>query len=214
MNRLHQVGKDIALRCVFNQRVSYVQSVTVIDDTEDQTVLLLLPGAQCAATEGYFTWRSGDNSSGTRWDEMIKGDWSMREFDWATNRFLFLMWPKKFYSIYLIWNQASGELDCHYVNFQTPFLCSEAGFDFFDLELDMVINSDFTWKWKDIEEYQDGIRAGCIKPKWVRGIEHAQQQVFALLEKRAYPFDGTWLGWEPSDRHAPAHLPHAWEFVN
>lgn len=210
MNNLRQVGEDIALRCIFNQRVSYAQSVTVIQDTEEQTVLLLLPGAQCAATEGYFTWRTGDNSLGSRWDEMLQGTWKLREFSWETNRFLFLLWPGKFYSIYLIWNQQTNGLVCYYVNFQTPFQRSETGFDFFDLELDVVINPDFTWRWKDLEDYQDGIRAGCIRPEWVQGIEQAKTEVFALLEKRAYPFDGTWLDWKPAGSHAPAQLPQGW----
>jgi protein associated with RNAse G/E len=210
---LWQDGKDIALRCIFNQRVCYAQSVTVIQDTEQETALLLLPGAQCAATEGYFTWRSGDNSLGSRWDEMLKGDWKLREFPWKTNRFLLLFWPEKFYSIYLIWNQQSDELVCYYVNFQIPYQRSITGFDFFDLELDIVINPNFTWRWKDMEDYQDGIHAGCIRPEWVHGVELAQNEVFAMLEKRAYPFNGAWLDWKPSAVHAPARLPQGWNNV-
>jgi len=214
MSMIRKIGEDIVLRCIFNRRVSYAQSVTVIQDTEEETALLLLPEAQCAATEGYFTWRTGDNSLGSRWDEARKGNWNLREFSWATNRFLFLLWPNKFYSIYLIWNQQSDELVCYYVNFQTPLRRSRTGFDIFDLELDIVVNPDFTWKWKDMEDYQDGILAGCIQPEWVKGIEEAQAEVFSMLEKRAYPFDGSWLDWKPSALHAPAQLPLGWSDVD
>ena len=214
MNRLRHVGEDIVLRSIFNRRISYAQSVTVIQDTEEQTALLLLPGAQCAATEGYFTWRTGDNSLGSRWDESLKGDWNLREFPWETNRFLFLIWPKKFYSIYLIWNHECDDLVCHYVNFQIPCQRSRVGFDTYDLELDIVINPDLTWRWKDVEDYQDGISTGCIRPDWVNGIEQARDEVFTLLEKRAYPFDGSWLDWKPSTSHSPGRLPPGWDVVD
>lgn len=214
MSTLRQAGEEIALRSVFNRQVSYAQAVTVIQDTQEQTTLLLLPDAQCAACEGYFTWRSGDNSLGSRWDEALKGDWKLREFSWNTNRFLILLWPEKFYSVYLIWNQQNNALVCHYVNFQTPYQRSRAGFDTYDLELDIVIHPDRSWNWKDEEDYQDGIRAGCIRPEWVQGIEQAQSEVFALLAKRAYPFDGAWLDWQPSAGHTPACLPQDWHIVD
>ena len=88
---MRQAGEEIALRCIYNRRVCYAQAVTVIQDTAEESALLLLPGAQCAATEAYFTWRTGDNSLGSRWDEALKGDWMMREFSWETNRFLFFL---------------------------------------------------------------------------------------------------------------------------
>jgi hypothetical protein len=49
------------------------KSVIVVKDKPEETVLLLIPGAQCAFSEGYWRWKKNrDYSQGTRWQEAMR----------------------------------------------------------------------------------------------------------------------------------------------
>ena len=213
MQELWKPGQTAVLRGIFNDRVWLAQSTLVVKDTLAETALLLPVGAQCAFPEGYFRWRRGDFSEGTRWQEALAGAWRLKQFDWLTNRFLVLLEPDKYYATFLIWNQASGAFECYYINFQLPYRRSLCGFDTLDLDLDLVVAPDFTWKWKDEDEYREAIRLGGIRPDWACGVEDAQPDVFTRLEHRIYPFDGAWVAWRPDPIWARPILPKGWDRV-
>jgi hypothetical protein len=47
-------GDVVALRGIYNQRVSYIQSAVVVQDQPEEVALAVLPGAECFAPEGYI----------------------------------------------------------------------------------------------------------------------------------------------------------------
>jgi hypothetical protein len=207
-------GESCVLRGIVNQRVWLAQSVVVVADKADETVLLLMPGAQCAYPEGYWRWRiKNDDSQGTRWQEALQDELTLREFAWETNRILILLEPDKFYSHFLFWQQASGQFTCYYVNFQLPFQRSHCGFDTLDLDLDIVIDPQYNWTWKDEDEYHDGIRAGGIREEWVQEIEKSKEEVLERIHHRSYPIDGSWLEWQPNSAWLPPKLRNGWQTV-
>jgi predicted RNA-binding protein associated with RNAse of E/G family len=85
--------------------------------------------------------------------------------------------------------------------------------DTLDLDLDLIINPDFSYEWKDLEDYQKAIAHEIISPEWIHGIETAKQEIFAKLEKRQYPFDGSWLNWMPDPSWSPPKLPENWDKI-
>jgi hypothetical protein len=207
-------GESCVLRGVVNNQVWLAQSVIVVKDKPKGTVLLLMPGAQCAFPEGYWRWRKNkDFSQGTRWQEAQRDHIFLREFSWERNRLLIFLEPEKFYSCYLFWDHASGQFICYYINFQLPYYRSHCGFDTLDLDLDIVIDPQYNWEWKDEDEYQAGIREGGIQQEWVRRIEKSQGEVFDRINKRTYPFDGSWLQWQPIPTWLPPKLPERWQVV-
>jgi hypothetical protein len=82
-----------------------------------------------------------------------------------------------------------------------------------DLELDIVVNPDFSYKWKDVKDYQMAIEHRLIIPEYTQGIDKAKPEIFEKLEKRQYPFDGSWLGWEPDPNWEPPTLPENWDKI-
>ncbi|MEW6029497.1 MAG: DUF402 domain-containing protein [Chloroflexota bacterium] len=147
-----------------------------------------------------------------RWDFKDK-PWRLEKFFWRTNRLLFLLEPQKYYSIIFFWNAASNDFLCYYINFQIPFQRSHCGIDTLDLDLDLVINPDFTWEWKDVDDYQKAIESEIILPEWAREIETAKEEILDRLEQRQYPFDGSWLDWAPDPRWPPPKLPENWDKI-
>ena len=214
MNHYWQPGENCVLRGIVNHQVWLAQSVIVVKDEPDETILLLLPGAQCAFPEGYWRWRRAkDTSQGTRWQEARRSPFSLREFSWHTNRILMFLEPEKFYSSFLFWDHEVDQFRCYYINFQLPYRRSHCGFDTLDLDLDIVIDPQYHWEWKDEDEYQDGIREGGIRAEWVKGIEQSQGEVFDRIKQRQYPLDGSWVQWRPDPAWSPPELPERWQIV-
>jgi hypothetical protein len=205
-------GESCALRGIVNNQVWLAQSVIVVKDSRARTILLLLPGAQCAYPEGYWHWGK-DLSRGTRWQEARKDGFPIREFAWKTSRVLMFLEPGKYYSCWLFWDHASDQFNCYYINYQLPFRRSHCGFDSLDLDLDIVVDLQYNWRWKDEEQYQEGIRDGGIKSEWAEKIERSHPDVFDRIDRRRPPLDGTWLPWRPDPAWNPPGLPENWRVV-
>ena len=204
-------GNQIVLRGMYQNRPWYIQSAIVVKDSPEEIALTIFPGAECMAPYGYIHQKHGPSGKWNRWEEMLDLPWRLEKYSWHTSRFLILLKPNHFYSIIYIWEAATDTFLCYYANFQLPFQRSHCGFDTFDLELDLVIKPDYTWRWKDVEDYQRGIEAGILLPEWVQGLETAQKEVFGKLEQRQDPLDGRWLGWKPDPAWTAPTLPANWD---
>ncbi|MGE5252139.1 MAG: DUF402 domain-containing protein [Bacteroidota bacterium] len=203
-------GDAVLLRGVYGQHPTYVQSVRVVKDSPGETALAIWPGAECVASAGYLHRRRSEDSPWDRWGETLSQTLQPEKFIWHSNRFLILLEPGKYFSTILMWEAASQQFLCYYVNFQLPFRRTRLGFDTLDLDLDLVISPDFEWHWKDLDEYERGIQSGGIRPEWASCVEEAQQEATARLAGRRYPLDGSWLSWKLPD-WTPPRLPADWQ---
>lgn len=188
-------------------------SVIVVKDEADETILLLSPGAQCAYPEGYWLRKQGDFSRGTRWQEAKRNPWKLREFTWQTNRILIFLEPQQYYACFLFWDHDSDQFKGYYINFQLPYQRSHCGFDTLDLDLDIVIDPEFNWNWKDENLYEAGIREGGIDARWVKAIKRSLPEVFDRLSKRGQPLNKSWLDWRPDIAWQPPSLPARWQEI-
>ncbi len=206
-------GDVVALRGIYLDRVSYIQSAVVVHDRPDEVAVAVLPGAECFAPEGYINGKHGPSGHWDRWDAYSKGTWEMQRYAWHTNQLLILLHPQKYYACYYFWRAADNQFIGYYINFQLPFRRGEIGFDSFDLELDIIIEPTYDWHWKDVADYQRGIECGVLRKEWIQEIEAAKPEIFGKLEKRQYPFDASWLGWMPDRDWSPPTLPQNWDKI-
>jgi predicted RNA-binding protein associated with RNAse of E/G family len=202
-------GDVIAWRGIYRHRVWHAIPTYVVKDTLQELVLAVTPGTNGVVEEHYA---SGKKDGKRRWDFQAE-NWRLANFTWHTNRLLFLLEPEKYYSTIFFWNHDRNEFLGYYINFQLPFKRSHSWIDTLDLELDLNIHPDFSFEWKDLDDYKQGIKAGIIHPDWVNAIEVAILEVLGDLEKRKYPFDGSWLDWMPDPNWTPAKLPENWDLV-
>jgi predicted RNA-binding protein associated with RNAse of E/G family len=202
-------GDVISWRGIYRERIWHVQPTILVRDSPTETVLTLLPGTECIAEE---TYPKGKKNGQRRW-YFVDHDWKLAKYTWNTNRLLLIFEPQKYYSIILFWNHQNNDFLCYYVNFQLPFKRNLSAVDTLDLDIDLIINPDLSYEWKDIEDYQNAIAHGLILPEWSRGIETATDEIMARLEMRQYPFDGSWLDWKPDPAWQPPTLPQNWDKI-
>lgn len=209
MTDIWKPGQIVAWRGIYRNRVWYAQTAIVVKDSPKETVLARLPGAQGMAEQDYA--RRKENGR-RRWDFQVD-DWTLEHFPWHTSRLLFIVEPQKYYSTIFFWNHEKNDFLGYYINFQLPFQRSPYSIDTLDLELDINIHPDLSFEWKDVDDYKKGIETGIILPEWANEIEAAKTEILDRLEKRQYPFDGSWLDWEPDPNWAPPTLPESWDKI-
>lgn len=135
MIRYWKPGDQVVQRGVVNQQVWIAKPVTVVHDSPEMTVLFLVPGTRCKFSTDLIKRKySGKNTPSplSRWDEHLSGNWEMQDWIWQKSRFLIVKEPGKYFSTYLIWNDASDEFHGWYVNFELPFTRSSIGVDTLD----------------------------------------------------------------------------------
>lgn len=80
-----------------------------------------------------------------------------------------------------------------------------------DLALDILIDSDRSWRWKDEDELKALVTEGAIDQRKADQIRAEGLAAIADLENNAPPFSEPWDQWKPDpDWEAPV-LPEDWE---
>lgn len=204
-------GEHCILRGIIYNKVWIVQSMIVIEDNKERTVLLLLPGSQCVIPQEYREWGKTGKANINRWQISKKNPLLLQEYLWQRNRVLFFLEPNKYYAICLFWVHDTDKFSGYYINYQLPFIRTELGFDTLDLELDIDIDENYHWQWKDVDDYQKGISEGVIKEEWVRGIEQSKEEILMKINNHSNPMDGSWINWRPDPNWEPPKLPPNWQ---
>jgi hypothetical protein len=106
-----------------------------------------------------------------------------------------------------------------YANLERPAVAWRdpelAGLDTADWDLDVWIEPDRSWRWKDEDLFTE--RLAQPEHYWVDDearVRRAGQEVVALVEAGAFPFDGTWCDFRPDPTwavSAPEAPPPGWD---
>lgn len=179
MTKIWKPGAHVMHRGIANGNVWLVRPSSVVSDSPRRTLLLLVPGTRCKFPAGLIArkYSGPGNSNLSRWDEQENPPWEMVDWLWQQKRFLTFLEPESYYSIAMVWDHASDKFHGWYVNFELPFRRSPIGFDTLDLELDLVVSSDYSLRWKDADEYKEAVRRGVITASTAEQIAKSQKDV-------------------------------------
>ncbi|MGE0598507.1 MAG: DUF402 domain-containing protein [Dehalococcoidia bacterium] len=131
-----------------------------------------------------------------RWHNPPGGGRTLVEGEWRRD-VLRLMYPGKNYSIWLFWEGPAREFTMYYVNFEEPFRRTPLGVDTNDHTLDIVIKPDFSWEWKDFDDFEGTLTAGTYSTEFAEFVRSSAKSVLTDLESRASPFSDSWHTWAP-----------------
>lgn len=187
-----QPGDEVVLRYItrFGSGIGMSWPFRVVRDDAEISALFIPTGAT------YMQWSTP--GGGAR--ELVEARWR--------RDVLRLMYPGKPYSIWLFWEGEPRAFTTYYVNFEEPFRRTPVGFDTNDHTLDILIAPDFTWKWKDEEDFAALIASGNFSEEFGREVRDSAQEVRGMLERRESPFSDGWESWEaPLEWEAPTLHP-------
>lgn len=134
--------------------------------------------------------------------------WDHVEHVWTGSHCLRLLRPGAAHCLYLFWAERDWAFEGWYVNLQAPFRRSALAFDTRDHALDVVVEPDGSWRWKDEEHLELAVRIGAFTPDDAAEIRAEGERVLA-----AWPFPTGWEGWRPDPEWPIPSLPPDWDRV-
>jgi hypothetical protein len=101
----------------------------------------------------------------------------------------------------------SGEFRGWYVNLEIPVGRTDLGTDRIDGALDVTVEPDRRWRWKDEDEAAAAVEAGRLSPDQLARLRAEGERLIGLAETGVFPFDGTWCDFRPDPGWPAPALP-------
>lgn len=196
------------LQEVWRESLWSARPMTVVEDFPHRTVLWKPHG-----TVFQLPWPLPGHPRQPRAERiagcMERGDYVFEPAMWEVSTLWFL-YPDTHYSIWYSW-YPDGQPWGWYVNFQRPF--DRAGADrlhTMDLALDLVVDLDLNWHWKDRDEFDLRSERGLTTIAEAAAVKEAADKVRRRLVLGKEPFDEPWGAWLPDPEWPPPELPPDW----
>jgi hypothetical protein len=189
-----QPGDEVVLRYItrLDGRVGMSWPFRVVRDDPELVALYIPTGAT------YMQWQTPPG--GTR--ELVEARWR--------RDVLRLMFPGEAYSIWLFWEGEPRSFTTYYVNFEEPFRRTPVGFDTNDHTLDIMVAPDFSWAWKDRDDFEGLITSGHFSSAFGEEVRRKAAQAVEVIEARAGVFAQGWEAWLPPPGWATPVLHPRW----
>jgi hypothetical protein len=138
-----------------------------------------------------------------RW---ARGD-APRPHVWNTHHILWLARRGEAHMLGLYWDE-QWRFRGWYVNLQAPLERTPLGFDTTDRALDVWVEPDGAWVWKDESDLAEAIALGVLTEAEAESVRAEGERVIA---ERPWPTG--WEGWRPPVRWGALPLPAGWNVV-
>lgn len=195
-------GDAILMRAIVDGRVRWALPHTLVELTDDRVAWLIRPGTHGIAPGAYAEGRRHYVH------DLARGGWTTVPHVWTTNRVLHLTPFGRAHSLALFWNDELDEFRGWYVNLQESLRRSRFGFDTRDHALDIWVEPDGTWHWKDEEELELAVELGVFTA--AQAAEFRAEGERVLTEQ---PWPTGWEDWRPPSEWPLPELPPDWERV-
>ena len=135
--------------------------------------------------------------------------WSGRS-RWEGHGVLQLQQPGEMHAVWVFWHGVAREFRGWYVNLQEPFRRERRGFDTQDLELDIVVDLEGGWRYKDDEVLDAWIGRGRWTADEVSAIRREGAAIASELAAGRRWWSDDWATWEPEPGWEVPTLPPDW----
>jgi hypothetical protein len=108
-----------------------------------------------------------------------------------------------------VWWDVEWQLLGWYINLQSPTVVSELAIDSIDWALDVDVDSDGTWRWKDEDDLAEIVSRGILSNEQATQVRAEGERVI-----RAHPWPSGWESWRPPAEWSPLAFPANWSVVN
>jgi hypothetical protein len=203
-------GTTILLQEVWQGQLWSARPVRVVEDRADLIALWCPEGTPIKGPDA--PWRPGRSTGAEYFVGMFTyRDWRFADFSWPT-RNLMLLRPDDWHAVWVSWT-TTGENMGWYVNFQRPFNRTDRGIQTMDLMLDLIVDYDRSWQWKDEDEFQALVTPGIITAAEAGQVRAEAQLVLRRLEADEPPFSEPWHDWRPDPTWSMPRVPDNWLII-
>jgi hypothetical protein len=129
------------------------------------------------------------------------------------NHVLTLTPPESRHSVWLFWGE-DWQFECWYVNLQAPIRRTVKGVLVQDQVLDIRVEPDGTWKWKDEDEFTLMYQRGFFTDEEASIIRAEGERMIQKIESRASPFGDGWEQWRPFSEWSKLQIPPDWDVLD
>ena len=133
--------------------------------------------------------------------------------EWRGTGKLELRRPGDAYSVLHFWRGEYGAFSGWYVNLEEPFRRTPIGFDYADLELDIVVLPDGSWSFKDWDLLDEHVASGRYSAEFVSSIRAEGLRIGAELDAGERWWSDDWIAWTPDPEWVAPALPDGWRDV-
>lgn len=189
-------SQTILVRGFFRDVITWAVPHRLVFRDDDVAGLYVAPGTPCKVTG-----RDGSGRYLDRW-----GDGDLRDHAWQWNGVLRLSRLHEAHSIDLYWSGDEGAFAGWYVNLQEPLVEDALGFHTRDNVLDLWVEPDGSWQWKDEDELVEAVERGYFTPAEASAIRAEGERVLADP-----PWPTGWEDWRPDPAWPIPELPDGWD---
>jgi predicted RNA-binding protein associated with RNAse of E/G family len=198
--RTFEPGESAALREIWEDRIWSARPVTVVEDAEERITLFIPAGARWMAP-----FRNGERL------RIQEAEYELIEQPYKAHVLSFA-WPGNPAAVLLFYG--SDWSPSHwYVNLEDPLRRSPVGFDTLDHKLDVIVELDGSWRWKDEDQFAEIIERGLLDPREEERLRAEAEDAVRRIAEREPPFDLDWFGWRPDPAWPTPSLPEGWDRV-
>ena len=205
-------GDTIVLQEVWRDRVWAARPLTVVRDEGDRLLLWLPKGTRWKAPTAPLHWPPEPDRGHRLATCAARGEWILRDLAWHVDT-LMITRAGDWHSIWVSWPDDGSEWGW-YVNLQRPLRRTDLGVETMDFALDVIINPDRSWHWKDEDELQAFVERGVFDEELVRTVRDEATRVIERAERNEPPFCEPWREeWRPDPSWRRPTLNGDWERV-
>jgi uncharacterized protein len=191
-----QPGDHALLRGVLRGVITWAVPHRVVYRDDEVVGLYVAPG-----TPGKITGRDADGRYLDRW-----GNGDLHDHVWQWRGVLRLARLHDAHSLDLYWSADAGTFEGWYVNLQQPLVEDDLGFRTRDNVLDLWVESNGRWSWKDEDELAEAVERGLLTPAEAEAARAEGERVLA-----EWPFPTGWEEWRPDPSWPIPELPKEWD---
>jgi hypothetical protein len=203
-------GETIVHQEVWRGRVWAARPLTVVRDEGDRLLLWIPQGTvrkvPVTPPERVAPARREDRIIAS----LHHGDWLYGEHVWDVST-LWILHPDDWHAVWVSW--LNGEHYGWYINFQQQFRRTSIGIEAMDLMLDVVVEPDLRWRWKDEAQFDEIVERAILDAATGARVRQEAAEVIQRIERAGPPFSDPWPAWRPDPSWARPVLSEAWDEV-
>lgn len=205
--RVWKPGDVATLRWVRNSPADLVAPVRIVEHDASRTMLFLQAGSPLKVRANAAGERVGRELPLMERERAVA---ALTDGAWTGNHTLMIHEPHRLGSVWLFWSEVGWSFQNYYINLQEPLVASPVGFDTADYLLDIVVQPDLSWQWKDEDEFDEALEQELIQPVLLHAARAEGRRFIREIEGRQWPFGQDVEKWRPQPEWEMPALPSNW----